>query len=220
MWRNRDGPKPRPRNPTNVSSNAMYPTFNMNQTEMHWNKRNLKLRNWHKLLLPCRRTCLHVSMKFTARSISFDLWIKKSALWIVQMDIFGYFVRETNPPITLAGRGLNTIALAAACFNFSLPSLGMYTSVQICTNINAPDDECCTAVGRSWSHYLTTLPVSRVSTASSIRIRNETKGRERKKNCSSIQSTLSTEGIVTHFILIYADIMNGCHLVECNSVRP
>jgi len=38
------------------------------------------LRNWHKLLLPCRDTCLHVSMKFTARSISFDLRIKKNCI--------------------------------------------------------------------------------------------------------------------------------------------
>jgi hypothetical protein len=46
------------------------------------------------------------------------------------MDIFGFFVREINPPITLAGRGLNTIALIAASFNFSLPSLDMYTRAQ------------------------------------------------------------------------------------------
>ena len=125
VWRNRDGPKPRPRNPTNVSSNAMYPSFNLNkmETKMQWNKRNLKLRNWHKLLLLRRGTCLHVSMKFTGRSVSFDLWIEKSAFWIVQVDIFGFFVREINPPITLAGRGLNTIALTAATLNFSLQSL-------------------------------------------------------------------------------------------------
>jgi len=47
------------------------------------------------------------------------------------MDIFGFFVREINPPITQAGRGLNTIAMTAASLSFTLPSLGMYTSVQI-----------------------------------------------------------------------------------------
>jgi hypothetical protein len=47
------------------------------------------------------------------------------------MDIFGLFIREISPPVTLAGRGLNTITLTAASCNFSLPSLGIYTSVQI-----------------------------------------------------------------------------------------
>jgi hypothetical protein len=65
------------------------------------------------------------------------------------MDIFGFFVREMSPPVTLAGNVLNTIALTKASLNFSLSSLGMYTSVQVCANINVPDDECCTAEGRS-----------------------------------------------------------------------
>jgi hypothetical protein len=52
---------------------------------------------------------------------------------------------------------------------------GEYNVKLVCTNTNAPHDECCTTEDCSWTLHVTTLPVIRVSIVSPIPIGNEKK---------------------------------------------
>ena len=145
-----------------IPSNAMYPTFNLNQmeTKMHWDKRNLKLRNLHKLLSPCRGTCLHVSMKFTERSISFDLWIKKKRCILNRPDGYFWILCPWNKSADHTGEPWTKHYCTDSSQSQLLSSVSWHVhKCTICTSINAPDNECRTAVGRRWSLHLTTLPV-------------------------------------------------------------
>jgi len=145
-----------------IPSNAMYPTFNLNQmeTKMHWDKRNLKLRNLHKLLSPCRGTCLHVSMKFTERSISFDLWIKKKRCILNRPDGYFWILCPWNKSADHTGEPWTKHYCTDSSQSQLLSSVSWHVhKCTICTSINAPDNECRTAAGRRWSLHLTTLPV-------------------------------------------------------------